>query len=641
MHRFFAALFLLTLLLVFAGCTPSDMVANNSQGGGGPVAGSEGQASDEEGGFDEGGDSDNGEDDDSGDDGGDGGFDENGFDENGFDENGFDENGFDENGFDENGYDENGYDENGFDENGFDENGFDENGFDENGFDENGFDENGFDENGFDEDGFDEDGYDMDGYDMDGYDMDGYDMDGYDMDGNDMDGNPREGDGGGGGGGGASRRPERKPPETYAEAALIEFEEGRQQKAMEYLYAHVLLDDQAASNMKLHWFPAGKRPTMALRWAVGITFKPARQYNGLPAEFGKPVPKLMGNPRQPSSVRIEGASAPKEPENAAQAMQVFTGSFGKKVLERIALGVKTGEYGDVLRIAPAVSPQARGGRGEDDFGNDDFGGGDDDFGGGGDDDFGGGGDDFGGGGDDFGGGGDDFGGGGDDFGGGDGGGGERKRTGPIFTGYLGDTPSLAQGISFIGVGNKEQLLERVKRDRAEVLLVFDVSSLIAGKGLLNTAIELKLYDAVKGTELYKSQSVNNLQASFAKGKKDPVGQALEGLFRYVEQQVRVQPMPQLRPEHAVGRVETLVSSTQLKPLSTLAEILYYYKQGLLSREQLTEYYGKLIGPDDGKDLALGSPEERKAVLEGLLHGGDAAPKGKEGEKSAPPTFFGS
>jgi hypothetical protein len=152
---------------------------------------------------------------------------------------------------------------------------------------------------------------------------------------------------------------------------------------------------------------------------------------------------------------------------------------------------------------------------------------------------------------------------------------------------------------------------------------------------------MQLYDAVKGTELFKSQDVNSLQVIYAKdnARKDPVEQSLDGFFRYVGEHVRVQPMPQLRPEHAVGRVETLVSSSHPKPLSTLAEILYYYKQDLLSVEQLNEAYGKLLGPDDGKDLALGSPEERKAVLEVLLHG-DAA-RVKEGEKSAPPTFFGS
>jgi hypothetical protein len=138
--------------------------------------------------------------------------------------------------------------------------------------------------------------------------------------------------------------------------------------------------------------------------------------------------------------------------------------------------------------------------------------------------------------------------------------------------------------------------------------------------------------------------VNNLQTFFAKEnprQKDPVDELLNGLFRYIEANVRVAPMPKLRPEHAVGRVGALLSSSDSnpKPLSALAETLYYYKQNLLNEEQLQAAFSKLLGPEEGKDLALGSPEERKAVLEGLLHGGNAGLK--EGEKSAPPTFFGS
>ncbi|MEQ8785018.1 MAG: hypothetical protein RIC55_01910 [Pirellulaceae bacterium] len=423
------------------------------------------------------------------------------------------------------------------------------------------------------------------------------------------------------------QRPARTTPKTYADMALVEFQDGHQQKAFEYLYAHVLHNDQAASNMKLHWFPAGKRPTIAVRWAVGITFTPARQYDGLPIEFGQPVSKLTGDPRRPNSIRLESGTRVKEPQNAEQAMKVFTGSFGEKMLQRISQGVKAGDFGDVLRIAPAVDPQAN--RHNQDFvgdpalddpaledpgledpGLDDPGLDDPGL---------------------------------DDPGDG-GGGGSRtaRRTGGVYAGYVGDTPSLVQGISFIGVGNREQLLDRVKRDRAEVLLVFEVSTLVTNSGLFNTMIEPKVYDAVKGVELFKGKEVNNLQLAFAKEnprQKNPVDEALEGFTRFVEEQIRVQPMPTLRPEHAVGRVDILVSTSHVKPLSTLAEVLYYYKQGLIDVEKLNEAYGKLIGPEDGKDLALGSPEERKAVLEGLLHGGAAGIK--EGEKSAPPVFFGS
>jgi hypothetical protein len=136
--------------------------------------------------------------------------------------------------------------------------------------------------------------------------------------------------------------------------------------------------------------------------------------------------------------------------------------------------------------------------------------------------------------------------------------------------------------------------------------------------------------------------VNNLQMFFAKAnarQKDPVDEVLDSFFTYVDANVKVEPLPNLTAENIVGRARMLLSESQDKPLASLAELLYYYKQDLITSEQLAAVYGKLIGAEDGPQLATGTPEERKAILERMLN--DAAAELEEGQESKPPEFFGS
>jgi hypothetical protein len=192
------------------------------------------------------------------------------------------------------------------------------------------------------------------------------------------------------------------------------------------------------------------------------------------------------------------------------------------------------------------------------------------------------------------------------------------RTMAAYTGAA----AISQGVSLVGVGPRNTLLERSRECGVDVLLVVRVSSLLTAKGQLNTSIEMELVDGQSGNMLKKSKEVNNLEYFFAKENpraKDPVEESLDDFFKYVAENLQLQAMPELQPVHAAGRVGVIVAEERPKPLSLLAEMLYYRNQKLISDEQLAAACGKLIGEAEGKQLVSGRPEEKKFVLDRLLN----------------------
>ena len=52
----------------------------------------------------------------------------------------------------------------------------------------------------------------------------------------------------------------------------------------------------------------------------------------------------------------------------------------------------------------------------------------------------------------------------------------------------------------------------------------------------------------------------------------------------------------------------------------MVELLYYRNQGLATDDQLAAAYGAFLGDEaQGRQLVGGTPEQKKAILDGLLH----------------------
>jgi hypothetical protein len=203
----------------------------------------------------------------------------------------------------------------------------------------------------------------------------------------------------------------------------------------------------------------------------------------------------------------------------------------------------------------------------------------------------------------------------------DGGGAQRERREvAVYTGPVG----LSPGVSFVGVGPRNELVDRARDDGADVLLILEVSSLlIPSNGVLNTSIVMEAVEPKSGAMLRKSREVNNLAYFVSKqkpGAKDPVDDMVDDFFQYVVDNLYLQPMPPLTPANVEGRIAAVTSQSQPEPLKLLAELLYYRNQDLATNEQLIAAYGALLeSPEDGQRLVSGQPAEKKKVLEGLLN----------------------
>jgi hypothetical protein len=289
----------------------------------------------------------------------------------------------------------------------------------------------------------------------------------------------------------------------------------------------------------------------------------------------------------------------KNPTNAAEVVQYFAGSFADKLLARIKAAFSAGSMGDVLRVAPApvlkevkppppenndvavvedvaVDPGADPAVENADPGVD----------------------------------------------------GASEAPPPLaprtMTAYTGAAP-ISQGVSFVGIANRDELLKRTQENGADVLLIVQVTSLLTTKGQLNTGLELELVEPQSGALLKKSKEVNNLEYFFSKENprnKDPVETSLDEFFKYVVDNLYLQAMPQLAPEHVARRVGAITAQSHDKPLSLLAEILYYRNQKLMTDEQFAAACAALLGAEDGERLAAGPADQKKQILDKLL---DAAP----------------
>ena len=88
-------------------------------------------------------------------------------------------------------------------------------------------------------------------------------------------------------------------PQGYMAEAVRAFQERRDSDAFKYLYGQILSDDETASKYPLQWYSGIAQPKVAIRFGVGVTYIPARDFSGKPPVIG-----------DPEDVRLPGASSP-------------------------------------------------------------------------------------------------------------------------------------------------------------------------------------------------------------------------------------------------------------------------------------------------------------------------------------------
>lgn len=415
---------------------------------------------------------------------------------------------------------------------------------------------------------------------------------------------------------GAGDAQAQQPPKplTFADKAGIAFQQGREKDGLQYVYAHALTGDDAVAKEvlgQMGWVGPLKKPAMTVRWGIAIeyVFNGPRGYTGnlypigtaqnVATKGGGGGAGIGGQP-QPGGMG-DGGFAPGGMGGAGQgnaSLQNYTGELGQKVLQQLQQRIAKGDFGKVLALAgktstPGATPGMPGaaagmpGAGMPEGSGTNLGAGMP---------------------------------GGAAPGGVEGAG----MPGQPLGGRPTDVSSLSPGIVLLGVVSPRDLRDKAQAAGVDVICVFDVSVTPNPRtGLILNETAIRLHNTVEPKELWESRKLNNIKVQIEradpKGDQDPADREIEALFKKVDADWHVGPLPSsLTAANVLDRLRLLISQTHENPLPVLAEVRMYQTRGLLKDEHLLTAYQKLIGESGGTQLATGSEEEKKQAIETWL-----------------------
>ncbi|MFK7738153.1 MAG: c-type cytochrome domain-containing protein [Pirellulaceae bacterium] len=424
---------------------------------------------------------------------------------------------------------------------------------------------------------------------------------------------------------------------SYSDQAKFAFAAGKEKEALELLFAHAITasDSEASETFsKVRWFTKSRKPTTTLRFATGVILEAADTLEDL-----KPIGSSqlaggggmgmggMGGMGPPGGRNRGGASVGPRTFNA------LTGDFGKAFVGAFEARWKSGDFGmvfnDVVAKAPAPTNNRGGGMGGMGMGLGGMGpGGMGGMGTGGMD----GGDPYG---DSYGG---SYGGnsggsrgqGGDGYGD-DGGYGSEAASGFDLAELRPDIragTTITPGMVFIGTGSKAELMERAERQKADILFIFDVEATKNTRtNLVNNKTRL-LCVLADGTSIGGTKSLLNTEVERAqiRGTDDPMQKNLEKMFALFDREVKLDSLPAFKPEHAMKRIQQLLTMRQALPeeeesemdLNVMFEARMFHSMGILDDETLETVFQIVMEGNEGKALANGTEDDKKMVIDDLL-----------------------
>jgi hypothetical protein len=193
------------------------------------------------------------------------------------------------------------------------------------------------------------------------------------------------------------------------------------------------------------------------------------------------------------------------------------------------------------------------------------------------------------------------------------------------------TGTIVPGVIYLGAETgttaEQVLLDRGNSSGVDAVLIFyvEVKSKSRSSGPSSTT-KLAVHN-LKNGEKHETSTLNSQTVAKARERdndddNDPVELQLDKIFtNYSDEKLRFSDMPDLKPEIAKKRVDSLVASSHPNPLPVVAEILAYHKAGLIDEPTAVAALAQLIdGEDEAKKLISGSAEEKLAAIEKWLPG---------------------
>ena len=201
--------------------------------------------------------------------------------------------------------------------------------------------------------------------------------------------------------------------------------------------------------------------------------------------------------------------------------------------------------------------------------------------------------------------------------------GPRQFPGPGM-GPAGAKASGLPGFAMLGLApDSDEALALAAKEEVDLLLLAVIRAKVArSRGQKQTSLTLRILNVENGDELWTSKSLTDTRVIGAeragKAAADPVGDLLDDLLKYVDGNLRLVDMPPISPEVAQRRAAILSGKQYENPLQALVELRYYEWKKLLTPEELSEHYAKIVGPQDGPRLATGTEQERQAIVQQWL-----------------------
>lgn len=405
----------------------------------------------------------------------------------------------------------------------------------------------------------------------------------------------------------------KEPPKTLDGKARWSFEQGKERDGMAYWYGYGLTTDEGATQIlgNMRWAPGLKRPALAIRWGTGVQlavklrgyegdYKPIGSTQNLPTKGGS-----RGNDggaeapgSAPAYASAEGFGAEGGGDGGNPMLAKAAGELGERLLKGYRERLEQGDFGAILKDVPqaasgegggfesglasaagaygasgaAMNPKAgpggypgmRGGSGG--------------------------------------------------AGGAGGSGGAGGQAG------LDVQLQILPGLTLLGMGSSKELIGKAKADGIDYLLLFNVSVAPNPKTqLIANDTTIEIYDVATNKKVHSSKTLNNIQVQRdrAENKDDGIEKEMERLFGVIDTTIKLVDMPAgLNETNVAARVTKLAAehSPNGNPLPVLGEIRMYNVKGLLDEAKLTAACQQLAGPDLGRQLAAGTPEEREQAI---------------------------
>lgn len=394
------------------------------------------------------------------------------------------------------------------------------------------------------------------------------------------------------------------PPPGLDALAQMAFQQGRESDGFKYLCGYALLNDEGAADVlpKMEWVNGLKGPVLGVRWGVGVQITPdSYKGNVWPVGTSQQFPGTRtrggGGGGGGGSYGGEGSMPTGEygggpgaagGGNVSALFNRFSGELGERFLNEFQTRVFDGQFGQILRDAPAAGSRRGAGGYGGEYGEGGMYGGSMPYGSSE----------------------------GPGYGPGMAGGGGARPQAP------GAAVPITTGLCFLGVEPQDRLLTKAAREGLQVLLLVNVDVQVNVKTkVVNNDTELVLFDVAKKIPLHSTAKFNNvkIQNNRQGSKKDGVQDEFNKLFKYVDDNLTVLPVPSaIKPEHVQGRVSSLLAAKHDNLLPVLVEIRYWQRQNMLTEEEMVAAFKQLLGEENGNQLATGDEETRKKLLEKYL-----------------------